>query len=146
VEDKIGFFCNLLNLPFVFNTIRTILDGGQVWYISRILNEYRFKSVFDVCCGCGAFSRVSNSKYTGIDCNEHFIRHAKRKYGLENKEFCTQDIHTLESHTEYDVSIIISSIHHFSNGETVAILRLMRKFTKLMILIHDLISQKNVIS
>ncbi|KPJ88110.1 MAG: hypothetical protein AMS17_06595 [Spirochaetes bacterium DG_61] len=144
--DKRGFFYNLLNRPFIFNFIRSILDGGQVRYITHILNEYSFKSVLDVCCGCGAFSKVSNSTYTGIDYNEYFIRHARTKYGVKNKEFCALDIHKLEPNTQYDVSMIINSIHHFSDRETVTILRLMREFTKMMILIHDLVPQKNFIS
>jgi SAM-dependent methyltransferase len=143
--DKAGLLYNLLNRPFVFNAIRSILDGGQLKYISRILEGFNFESVLDVCCGCGAFSRVSND-YTGVDYNQHFIQHARRRYGLDGKKFLAADIQDLDPHTKYDVSMIINSIHHFSDTETVAILRLMSEITRKIVLVHDLIPLENIIS
>jgi ubiquinone/menaquinone biosynthesis C-methylase UbiE len=143
--DRTGPLYNLLNRPLVFNVIRSILDGGQVKYISRILKEYDFESVLDVCCGCGAFSRVSKD-YTGVDYNHHFIQHARRRYGKGGKEFLASDIQDLDPSTKYDASMIINSIHHFSDRETIAILKMMGEVTRKMVLVHDLIPRENFIS
>jgi 2-polyprenyl-3-methyl-5-hydroxy-6-metoxy-1,4-benzoquinol methylase len=144
--DRRGFFYNLLNRPIVFNTLRSILDGGQVGYVARILENAESGSVLDVCCGCGAFSRVPHAGYTGIDYNENFIRHARRKYGSKGVAFRACDIRELDLRRRYDVSMLINSLHHFSDSETLAVLTLMREVTRGTVLIHDLAPRKGFIS
>lgn len=146
MSDKRGPLYSLLNRPFIFNTVRSALDGGQIKYIVGILKDYPHDSVLDIGCGCGAFSRVSSGEYTGIDYSESFVKHARRKYERFGKKFLTMDVLDLDVKRTYDVSMMINTMHHLTDGEAVKVLRILSKVTRSLVLIHDLVPQKNIIS
>jgi 2-polyprenyl-3-methyl-5-hydroxy-6-metoxy-1,4-benzoquinol methylase len=146
MSDKRGPLYSLLNRPVLFNTLRSALDGGQVKYIAGILKEYPHDSVLDIGCGCGAFSRVSSGEYTGIDYSERFIDHARRKYGQPGRKFLAMDVLDLDIKRTYDVSMMINTMHHLADGEAVRVLKAMNSITKKLVLIHDLVPQRNLVS
>jgi len=146
MSDKKNVLYNLLNYPFFFNTLRSILDGGQVKYIKKVLKKYNVESVFDVSCGCGAFNQITNGEYTGIDYNDKFIAFCKKKFGKNNKQFIVMDATQMDIQRKYDTSIIINSIHHFTDDEVIKILNCMKKSTNRLIIVHDMIPQKIFVS
>ncbi len=144
--DKRNFLYNLLNYPLFFNTLRGILDGGQVVYLKRFLDSRGVKSVLDIGCGCGFFSGITNGRYLGVDYNPRFIDYSKKKFGSERVQFAKGDATVFRPKKRYDTSIIINSIHHFSDEETVRILKNMREATDRIVVIHDLVPLKNIFS
>jgi hypothetical protein len=40
MSDKSNLLYNLLNYPFLFNTVRSLLDGGQVKYLKTVLLKF----------------------------------------------------------------------------------------------------------
>jgi len=146
MSDKRGPLYSLLNHPFLFNTLRSVLDGGQVRYIGGILREYPRGSVLDVGCGCGAFSRVSPGEYTGIDYTESFIEHARRRYGRSGKRFLLMDALALQVEGNFEISMMINALHHLADGEAVNVLKVMKKVTRSLVLIHDLVPRRSFIS
>jgi SAM-dependent methyltransferase len=146
MSDKRGPLYSLLNRPFLFNALRSVLDGGQVRYIEGILKGYPRGSVLDVGCGCGAFSRVSSGEYTGIDYSESFIEHARRRYGRSGKRFLLMDALDLSVEKNFGISLMINALHHLSDDEAVNVLNVMKKVTRDLVLIHDLVPRKNFVS
>ncbi len=144
--DKRSLLYNLLNYPVLFNTLRSILDGGQVAYLRKLLESQEVRSVLDLGCGCGFFSGITKGRYLGVDYNPHFIAYSRRRFGTECTRFKKGDVTTFRPEKCYDTSIIINSIHHFSDEETVNILKNMREATDRIVVIHDLIPLKNIVS
>lgn len=146
MSDKQSFFYNLLNYPLLFNTLRNILDGGQVAYLRKLLESHEVRSVLDLGCGCGFFSGITKERYLGVDYNPHFIEYSRRRFGTDRTRFEQGDLTMFKPEKHYDTSIIINSIHHFSDEETVNILKNMREATDRIMVIHDLVPLKNIIS
>jgi SAM-dependent methyltransferase len=146
MADKQNILYNLLNYPVLFNTLRSILDGGQVTYLKKLLESHGVRSVLDIGCGCGFFSGITNGRYLGVDYNPHFIAYSRKKFGSARIRFEKGDVTTFRPEKRYDTSIIINSIHHFSDEETVNILKNMREATDRIVVVHDLVPLKNIIS
>jgi SAM-dependent methyltransferase len=146
MADKKNILYNLLNYPVLFNTLRSILDGGQVTYLKKLLESHGVRSVLDIGCGCGFFSGITNGRYLGVDYNPHFIAYSRKKFGSARIRFEKGDVTTFRPEKRYDTSIIINSIHHFSDEETVNILKNMREATDRIVVVHDLVPLKNIIS
>jgi ubiquinone/menaquinone biosynthesis C-methylase UbiE len=146
MPDKSDFFHNFLNYPAVFLTVRSILDGGQLRYLKELLKEYRVTSIIDVGCGCGVFSKITDSPYLGIDYNEAFIDFCKKRFGSERTRFMVMDARELTTEKEFDTAIIINSIHHFSDEDVVKIFLKMKRAASRLVIIHDAVPRKNPIS
>ena len=146
MSDKTNFLYDILNYPSIFNIIRTILDGGQVNYIRKIISQYNITSILDIGCGCGFFSKIAMNRYLGIDYNSNFISYSNRKFGDKNKRFIVMDATNLSITENFDTAILINFIHHFSDSEVIKILENARKNVENYIIIHDLTPQKNPIS
>ncbi len=146
MSDKRSFFHNILNNPYVFVFIRSILDGRQVRYLKRLIKDYNVTSVLDVACGCGLFSQITDNDYLGIDYNKFFISYSRKKFGNKNRQFALMDAADIRLQKSYDTSLIINSIHHFSDKEVVEIFKSMKKSTQRLIIVHDAVQQKNPVS
>jgi SAM-dependent methyltransferase len=146
MSDKSNILYNLLNYPLLFNTVRNLLDGGQVNYLKTVLLKYNIQNVLDIGCGCGFLSQITDGKYLGIDYNRNFIDYCRKKFGTADKRFVQSDAMTFDIDGKYDTSIIINSIHHFTDEEVLKILDKMKYFTERYIVIHDLIPCDNFIS
>ena len=144
--DKKGFIYNILNYPLIFIFLRSLLDGGQVKYLKNIIEKYQIESILDIGCGCGSFSRIATGRYVGIDYNPKFISYSSKKYSNSNKSFFVMDARTMELSELFDAIILINTIHHFSDGEVITIIRSAKKYSKRYIIIHDLVPQRNPIS
>jgi ubiquinone/menaquinone biosynthesis C-methylase UbiE len=137
----------LLDNPFLFNYVRYLLAGkqtGMKHFIKKYLDDYRCKSIADICSGTGDFAELSpeDALYIGLDLNDDFINYAKKRYkNHKNKSFIKADI--LKPHKTYtkkfDAVLLISTIHHFSDDELKVMLPLVKKMTKKVVIIADII-------
>ena len=146
MADKSDLFHNILNIPRIFLLLRGILDGGQIRYLKRLIEEYEVTSILDVACGCGVTSRIASGRYLGIDYNPSFISYCNRKFRDEGKNFMVMDASALDLGERFDAAVIINSIHHFSDDEVVRILKSMRSSAERLVIIHDAVPRRNPVS
>lgn len=146
MSDKNNIIHNIFNNPLPFIIVRSLLDGGQLNYLKKILKDYDIKDLLDVGCGIGDFSQITDKPYFGIDYNPNFISFCNKKFGNKNKEFKVADINNFTIKKRFDASILINTIHHLNDEEVIKILKNIKKSTKRIIMIHDALQQKNIIS
>lgn len=137
----------LLDHPIIFNKVRYLLAGNQLelkQFIQKNLIKYDCKTIADFCCGTGDFSEIcpKDSLYFGWDINHGFIKYAAHKYKNEmSKQFAKANV--LYSQVIYkkrfDCVLLISSVHHFSNEELKVMLPKIKKITRKLIIVADII-------
>lgn len=137
----------LLDHPIIFNKIRYLLAGNQLelkQFIKKNLIKYDCKTIADFCCGTGDFSEIcpKDSLYFGWDVNDEFIKYASNKYKKDmNKQFTKANI--LYSQVIYkkkfDCVLLISAVHHFSSEELKVMLPKIKKITKKILIVADII-------
>ncbi len=141
------FFDKTLDNPFLFNNVRYVLAGKQLGmkkFISDAIQEYKCKTIIDICSGTGDFAQYGKniSYYVGWDLNANFVTYAIKKYrGIDNVHFVVADATKspyMQSH-QYDATILISAVHHFSDSELDKILSTIQKVTKKVLIIADII-------
>lgn len=137
----------LLDHPIIFNKIRYLLAGNQLelkQFIQKNLIKYDCKTIADFCCGTGDFAEIcpKDSLYYGWDINDEFIKYAAYKYKKDmNKRFIKANI--LYSQVIYkkkfDCVLLISAVHHFTNEELKVMLPKIKKITKKVLIVADII-------
>jgi ubiquinone/menaquinone biosynthesis C-methylase UbiE len=140
------FISLLLSSPVFFNSIRNILAGDQTNtknFVSKYLKENKVKTILDVGCGTGDFAPCTpkNASYTGVDISEQYLDFAQKKYGSKNKVFLNQDVTDINfySKKKYDGVLFVSMLHHLSDKELEKMLPVIKKITKGVIIIADII-------
>lgn len=136
----------LLSQPFVFNKLRIIIAGDQKNtknFVKKNLLKYRVKTVLDVGSGTGDFVKCipKNALYFGIDTNSRFIDFSNDNYGNRNTRFLVQDItkKSFYQNKKFDAVLLISMLHHLSDEELEEILPIIKKVTKKVVIIADII-------
>lgn len=128
---------NMLDRPGVWSATRIVLDAAFGVYRKRreVLAEWGVlageTSVLDIGCGIGQFAPLAQGEYLGIDLNEHYIRHAQRRYGDSDKAFRAMDVRDLldEDHT-YDVVLMVDFLHHLDDDACLALLSAARRLAR----------------
>src|ERR1039458_5294803 len=75
-----------LNSPLVWDLMRNVLDRTYGLYRHRmdVIREWGVlgenSTLLDVGCGTGHYARIAPGRYVGIDIDERYIRHARKKY------------------------------------------------------------------
>lgn len=138
----------ILDRPFFFNSIRRVIAGDQhntKAFISETLKKYNVKSVLDIGCGTGDFSVCTpkGAQYTGADLNDRYIQYASQLYDSKNKTWITQDVteKSFYAGRKYDAVLFISMVHHLSNRELETMLPVIKKMTRKVIVIADIIPE-----
>ena len=136
------FLHSFVNKPIFFNSLRYLVTGNQKsikGFVRENLRKYKCKTVLDICCGTGDFVQ-KGKKYTGIDINPFFISFARKKYGNKNTTFIYGNALNLPFPNNYfDASLLVSTLHHFSDPEVERLLKEAKRVTKKLIIIVDLI-------
>ena len=142
---------NLCNHPQIFNSIRSFLLGGQKKTheeLKTLIRLTKINNVLDVGCGTGEFSELFDNSisYTGIDAQKEFIEYAVDNHIGNSKSFLVMDINKAKfKKNEFDVVMLLSFTHHFSNSELRPIIDKIKKITK-RIIILDPIPRANILS
>lgn len=136
----------LLSQPFIFNKLRRIIAGDQKNtknFVKKNLLKYHVKSVLDVGSGTGDFVNCipKNSLYLGIDTNPKFIDFSNNNYDNGNVRFLVQDVTEkgFYQNKKFDAVLLISMLHHLSDEDLEEILSIVKKITKKVIIIADII-------
>ena len=128
---------NMLDRPAVWSASRIVLDAAFGVYRKRreVLEEWGVlaggPSILDIGCGIGQFAALAEGDYLGIDLNEHYIRHAKRRHGDSGRAFRAMDVRDLlaEDHT-YDVVVMVDFLHHLDDDACLALLSAARRLAR----------------
>lgn len=108
----------LFEHPLVFNLNQMILDGGKQRQIRRFLADAPFESSIDIGCGTGNWAKLGRARYLGVDSSPSFIAACQRRYaGDPGKRFVQADVSKLTLSEPYDLSMLISVLHHLSDDE-----------------------------
>ncbi|OGH21847.1 MAG: hypothetical protein A3D75_01495 [Candidatus Levybacteria bacterium RIFCSPHIGHO2_02_FULL_37_18] len=137
----------LLDNPVMFNYIRYLLAGKQKGirkFINTYLEKYNCKSIADFCCGTGDFAVCipNNASYIGLDMNKDFINYSKNRFKNEkNKKFIKANVISSKYIYErkFDGILLISTLHHLSDNELLILLPRIKKITRKMVIIADII-------
>lgn len=135
-----------LSNPFIFNATRRLIAGDQSEtkkFVRDNLIRYRAKTILDVGCGTGDFVEAvpKECKYLGIDFNKQFISYAGKIYGRKNAKFLFQDVTDKNFYQKksFDAVLLISMLHHLSDKELEEILPIVKRITKKIVIIADII-------
>ena len=108
----------ILNVPWFFDLLRRIIDGGQVANLRLFMARIRHESVLDIGCGIGSFCRMTDRKYLGVDIEKKYVEYARKRYASSGKQFMAADAFSLDSNIgKFDVVSFINMIHHLSDDE-----------------------------
>ena len=134
----------LFENEFAYTYLRVLIAGDQQRvkdFIKSQLKKYVCRNILDVCCGTGDFAVVVNGRqtYVGFDNNPKYIAYAKKKYALRNTAFFVKDALSYDPKEKFDAVLLISTMHHFSDGEMRTILHKVKQRVGKIIIVADLI-------
>lgn len=148
-----NFKNNLLNNPLPFNIVRSILLAGKGRMYKELrtaINPEKNCKVLDLGCGTGEFALLFDNSidYTGIDLNKGFLDYASNLYKNQNKKFIQMDVTNLNfKKKEFDITLALSFMHHFSEEDLDKIFKEVSRITKKSIFVLEPIPRKyNILS
>ncbi|MBI5797805.1 methyltransferase domain-containing protein [Candidatus Woesearchaeota archaeon] len=120
-----GFWYTLFDFPAVYNSVRYFLLGGKKKMFSAIQEAVALEdgeSLLDVGCGPGELSQLFGSAYAGLDYSQRYVDYASKKYA--GKKFFQGNVldYSLQEKS-YDIVLLASFIHHFSDEEVDFVLK-----------------------
>ena len=127
-----GFWYNLFDMPAVYNSVRTILlfgKGKMFQELKNATNVQKGETVLDVGSGPGELSQLFSEEYAGVDYSQNYVAYAQKKY--PTKKFFQGNVLDLTlQENSYDIILLASFIHHFSDQEVEKILGNMKKVAR----------------
>jgi SAM-dependent methyltransferase len=104
---------SLWQAPFAADKVAPLLAHNDLREVRRVL---------DVGCGPGTNTPLfTHADYLGIDINQDYIEHARRKY---KRPFVAADVTTYDDNTlgKFDFILINSFLHHLNDADTRRVL------------------------
>lgn len=136
----------ILSHPLLFNSIRAVIAGDQrktKQFVKDNLIKYCAKTVIDVGCGTGDFIKAvpHDVSYLGVDINKKYIDFARKNYQNNQIKFLLQDVtkKAFYKNRSFDAALFISMLHHLSDDELKQILPVIKKITRKVVIIADII-------
>ena len=120
----------LLDHPMLWEFSRLSLDRMFGVYSSRIrlMREWRClegnPSVLDLGCGIGHYSSITRGRYLGVDLNERYLEHARRRRPRQGAEYRCADVTVVATQeAAFDLVLIVDVLHHLPNTQCLRLLR-----------------------
>ena len=136
----------ILSDQVLFNNIRSIVAGDQKYtkqFVKDNLIRYNTKTVIDIGCGTGAFIEAvpQDVSYLGVDINKKYISFAKRRFGNHKRRFIVKNVldKSFYKNKQFDAALFVSMLHHLSDEELSLILPVIKKITRKVVIIADII-------
>jgi ubiquinone/menaquinone biosynthesis C-methylase UbiE len=129
----IRFIYKILEIPFVYNLVQSILGGKKVHTlfvseIKKILSNISYTRLLDVGCGTGIYREAFSNEYVGIDINPQYIELCKKTI---LGEFSVGDATKIEfENSSFDVIATIGVIHHLDGNQTKMMFDEMKRICK----------------
>lgn len=134
-----GFWYHLFDMPAVYNSVRAVLlfgKGKMFSHIQRAVALQEGETLLDVGSGPGELSQLFSGAYAGVDYSENYVLYARKKY--PKKHFFQGNVLDLSlEENSYDVVLLASFIHHFSDAEVEKILGNMKKVVRKRIVLLE---------
>lgn len=109
--------------PAVFNAYQFLVDGGKERQIHKFLADVPYRTVADIGCGTGNWAVTARGSYLGVDVAPKFIEAAKERHaGDPDKSFLHLDPTEEDLPGRYDLTQLVSVLHHLSDDKTAALL------------------------
>lgn len=113
----------LFDNPAVFNAFQFLVDGGKDRQIRRFLKDVPYRTVVDIGCGTGNWAVTARGPYLGVDVAPEFIKAASERYAHDlDKTFLRLDPTEQDLPGDYDLTQLVSVLHHLSDYQTTALL------------------------
>jgi ubiquinone/menaquinone biosynthesis C-methylase UbiE len=130
--------------------VRGILEFGEITVKNKLKEFVHLlpkDKILEVGCGTGSFSKLFNARYFGIDNNIPHLNHAQKKYAGAKKKFFLADAFSIGFvDKSFDVSFLLSVIHHLPEEAIYGILKEVNRVTKNQLVIVDLVpSDKDLV-
>ena len=126
----------VLNSPLVWDLMRNVLDRTYGLYRHRmdVIREWGVlgenSTLLDVGCGTGHYARIAPGRYVGIDIDERYIRHARKKYPEPRFAFRCADLAVLATEDQrFDAVLAVDVLHHLQERVSLDVLRMCRRLT-----------------
>lgn len=120
----------LLNHPSLYLLYQTIVGAKRARRLC--IDQYALpiagERVLDVGCGPGfVVDYLPSVDYVGIDTDERYIRHARRKYG-DVAEFHCVELTEKNAHSfgKFDLVMLNGVLHHLDDSQALDLLMLLR--------------------
>lgn len=113
----------LFDNPAVFNAYQFLVDGGKARQIRRFLKDVPYRTVVDIGCGTGNWAITARGPYLGVDVAPEFVEAAAARFAHDpDKSFLRLDPTEEDLPGRYDLTQLISVLHHLSDGQTTELL------------------------
>lgn len=134
----------LLGIPWFFDLLRRIIDGGQVAHLRLFLARIAHEAVLDLGCGTGGLSGMTDRKYLGVDVNPGYIEYARRKYGSADRRFLAADAFGLDRGQvgAVDLVSIVNFLHHLSDPDARRLLGRIASLEPRKLFVVDVAAEK----
>jgi 2-polyprenyl-3-methyl-5-hydroxy-6-metoxy-1,4-benzoquinol methylase len=120
----------VLQSPIIWDFMRGTLDRTIGLYSHRIelIREWgvltESSSLLDIGCGTGHYAAIAPGRYLGIDLDETYIEHAKRKHPNSRCEFRCADLARLTTEAErFNITLAVDVLHHLPEHVSINLLR-----------------------
>ena len=114
--------------------------------VIRVIEDWKPKSLLELCFGdviIAGYCKLNNIKWTGIDCNQTFVKHAISK-NLDAKE---ANLLTLPEFPKADVCVIMGSLYHFQSDIHSLLSKMLKATDRIVISepVKNLSDRKNIV-
>lgn len=119
----LGYF---LKYQEIFSLFQKLIAADRIKLL--LVQNTKLKpgySVLDIGCGFGNLLEYlpKNISYLGVDINQNYINHAKKRYGSKGKFICADVTKQGSKYRRFDAIFICSLLHHLSDTEAKKLLK-----------------------